>query len=49
MVIIIALCPFYQITKIETFFKNIGTANPLINIGHAVLVVYTCSNLFFYV
>lgn len=29
--------------KIETLFKNTGTANPLINSGDAVLVFYSIS------
>ena len=30
--------------KIKTLFKNTGTANPLINSGDAVLVVYNARN-----
>lgn len=29
-----------KFSKIKTLFKNTGTANPLINSGDAVLVVY---------
>ena len=36
----LSMLPKVKERKIETFFKNIGTANPLINSGDVVLVVY---------
>lgn len=36
----LSMLPKVKEYKIETFLKNLGTANPLINSGHAVLVVY---------